>query len=72
MFSTTRKIAHNVPSKNVIEVYENTPGSLKVIAKFTNAEDLLEYDKIHNLNADQISVNDCVLLGWDELYDFLN
>ena len=54
-------------TKALVKVYEGS----KVIATFNSIEALLEWDKKHNVNADQVSVNDCVLLGWDELYYFV-
>ena len=56
--------------KNIIEVYDNSRLH-KVITTFTNVKELLKYNEIHNLSADQIAINDCVLMGWDELYYFL-
>ena len=57
--------------KDIIEVFES-PLSSKVIATFDNVDDLLKYNETHNLMADQISINCCILYGWDELHLFLN
>lgn len=53
-----------------IEVFENST-SLNVIRRFSTIESLVYANKTFNWSADQISVNDCVLMGWDELYDFI-
>ena len=65
--STTFKIK---VMKNKIEVFK-TPLSDEVIKTFDNVDDLLKYNETHSLMADQIAINDCILLGWDELYMFL-
>ena len=57
-------------TKASCEVFKSST-SLKVIATFNNVEELYKYAKENNLYADQCAVNDCVLLGWDELYDFV-
>lgn len=57
-------------TKATIQVFESSV-SPKVIAEFNTIEALEEWNKEHNVNADQVAVNDCVLLGWDELYDFV-
>ena len=57
-------------TKASCEVFES-PSSLKVIKTFNNVEALYNYAKENNLYADQCAINDCVLLGWDELYDFV-
>ena len=57
--------------KNKIEVFKK-PLSDEVIKTFDNVDDLLKYNEVHSLMADQIAINDCILLGWDELYMFLN
>ena len=56
--------------KAKIEVLESSLSS-KVIATFKTIEELLEWNKKHNVYADRIAINDCVLYGWDELYDFV-
>ena len=56
--------------KNKIEVYKSNLLT-EVIATFNKIEDLLKYNKKHNISATQIVINDCVLYGWDELYYFL-
>lgn len=53
-----------------IKVYEN-PVSPKVIATFGDTEELETYAQKNNLSADQVSINGYMLLGWDELYDFV-
>jgi len=53
-----------------INVYESSL-STKVIAKFDYIEELLEWNKQNDVYADQVEVNDCMLYGWDELYDFV-
>ena len=45
--------------------------SEEIIRRFSSIEDLLEWNKQHNVYADQIAINDMQLLGWDELYDFV-
>ena len=57
-------------TKAKIEVYESSL-STEVIATFGSIEDLIVWNETHNVNADQVSVNDCILLGWDELYYFV-
>jgi hypothetical protein len=57
--------------QNKIEVYKDSLSD-KVIATFDSVDSLLKYNKKHNLSADQIAINDCVLYGWDELYYFIN
>ena len=54
-----------------------------VVYKDVSCEEVLkEFDYIENLeiwaaqqpreiDADQVTINGCVLLGWDELYDFV-
>ena len=56
--------------KAKIEVFES-PLSSKVIANFKTIEELLKWNKKHDVFADRVAVNDCVLMGWDELYDFV-
>lgn len=57
-------------TKCKIEVFEN-PTSSKVINTFASIEELLKSNESENYMADQITINDCVLYGWDELYDFV-
>jgi len=57
-------------TKAKIEVYES-PLLDKVIVTFNTIEELEKWNETHNVYADQISVNGCVLYGWDELYDFV-
>jgi hypothetical protein len=56
--------------KAICKVYEN-PISNKVIATFTDTDDLEEYARINHTPADQVEVNGYMLLGWDELWDFV-
>ena len=56
--------------KAKIEVFES-PLSSKIIATFKTIEELLEWNKTHDVFADRVAVNDCVLMGWDEVYDFV-
>tara|TARA_R110001606_G_scaffold180242_1_gene326882 strand:+ start:134 stop:310 length:177 start_codon:yes stop_codon:yes gene_type:complete len=53
-----------------IEVFES-PLSSNLIAKFNSIEELIAANKFKNYMADQIAINNCVLYGWDELYDFV-
>lgn len=55
--------------KAKINVYEI--GSSKIIASFSSIADLEKANEKHNWNADQIEVNGMLLMGWDELYDFV-
>ena len=57
-------------TKAKVEVYESNISS-KVIATFKTINELVKWNEKHNVYADQISINDCMLLGWDELYDFV-
>ena len=53
-----------------IIVYENS-FSDKVKIQFNNIIDLLKYnDNIEELNADQISIDDRLMMGWDEIMWF--
>jgi len=56
--------------KAKIEVFESAL-STKVIATFKTTQELLNWNAKHNVFADRIAVNDCVLMGWDELYYFV-
>lgn len=56
--------------KAKIEVFKSAL-STKVIATFKTTQELLNWNAKHNVFADRIAVNDCVLMGWDELYDFV-
>ena len=56
--------------KAKIEVFESA-FSTNVIATFKTIQELLNWNAKHNVFADRIAVNDCVLIGWDELYDFI-
>ena len=58
-----------------ILVYES-PLSNNIIKSFNTLRDFdkwIEYDKNVNLDifANQVSVNGCILLGFDELFDFI-
>ena len=53
-----------------IEVYKSSTSS-EIVAEFTTIEELLTWNETHDVYADQISVNECMLMGWDELYDFV-
>jgi len=57
-------------TKAKIEVYESSL-SMNVIYRFSCIEQLLAMNARRNWNADQIAINDCVLMGWDELYVFV-
>lgn len=59
-----------MPTKAKIEVFES-PLSDKVIKTFNTIEDLEKWNETNNIHADRISVNGYLLLGWDELYDFV-
>lgn len=48
----------------LIEVYEND----QVIASFTDKSTADEYFSTHDIYADNIAINNQVLMGWDE-YD---
>jgi len=56
--------------KAKIEVFES-PISDKVVATFDNVQDLETYAEKHSTPADCVAINDMILLGWDELYDFV-
>ena len=56
--------------KAKIEVFESA-FSTNVIATFKTIQELLNWNEKHNVFGDRIAVNDCVLMGWDELYDFV-
>jgi hypothetical protein len=56
--------------KAKIEVFES-PLSSKVIATFKTIRDLIKWNKKHNVFADTVAVNGCLLYDWDELYDFV-
>ena len=58
-------------TKANVQVYENSI-SESVIARFSDIESLVEWNKAKNVSADQVSVNNFMLLGWDELYDFID
>lgn len=53
-----------------IEVLES-PTDLKVIATFDDTDELIEWNKTHNVNADQIVVNGNFLYRWTELFYFI-
>jgi len=53
--------------KAKIEVYELN--SDKLIATYKTVEELEANAK--GIMADQVVINDCVLYGWDEIYDFV-
>lgn len=57
-------------TKCKIEVFESSLSS-NVIKTFNSIEALIKANETENWSADQIAVNDCVLYGWDELYDFV-
>lgn len=57
-------------TKCKIQVFES-PLSSNVIKTFNSIEDLVKANETYNWSADQIAVNDSILLGWDELYDFV-
>jgi len=63
--------------KAKIEVYKRCLTILddsgdELLSSFNSTDALLKWNKIHNVCADQISVNDHMLYGWDELYDFVD
>lgn len=53
--------------KASIQVFELN--STKLIATYSTIEELMS--NAENLMADQVVINDCVLYGWDEIYDFV-
>ena len=57
-------------TKCKIQVFES-PLSSNVIKTFNSIEALVKANETYNWSADQIAVNDSILLGWDELYDFV-
>lgn len=62
-------------TKARIKVYAS-PTSDEVVAQFKSIEELEDWveeqqEKGEIIFADRVSVNDMVLLGWDELYDFV-
>lgn len=57
-------------TKAKIVVYE-TPLSDSILKEFDNMEEFEMWSSGKDLQADQVSVNGFVLLGWDELYDFI-
>lgn len=62
-------------TKARIKVYAS-PTSDEVVAQFKSIEELEDWvgDQLirgTTIFADQVSVNNMVLLGWDELYDFI-
>lgn len=60
-------------TKAKVEVFEERkdPPGKDSIATFDTIEELIKWNETHNVRADQITVNGLVLLGWDELYDFI-
>ena len=61
-----------------IEIQEVNPNNTKITGEgagcgktFKTTQELLNWNAKHNVFADRIAVNDCVLMGWDELYDFV-
>ena len=63
---------------NVIKVFDNHPvRGLELWKTFTSLSDFehwMEFDRNPrvDVDADQVEVNGHMLLGWDELGDFLN
>lgn len=58
-------------SRLKINVYES-PLSDKITHSFNNMRKFEAWTETQKgLFADQIEVNGCILLGWDELYDFV-
>ena len=58
-------------TKAKIEIYVNS-FSDDLLETFNTIEELEAYaDEFPGLMADQISINGMILLGWDELYDFV-
>ena len=58
-----------------IEVFVK-PNSTEILKTFNSISELeqwIEHDKHPTLDidADQVAINDQVLLGWDELYEFI-
>lgn len=53
-----------------IEVFEDSM-SEKVIATFNSIDDLMVAAKKNKWVADQVAINDCILYGWNEIYDFV-
>lgn len=54
-----------------IEVFK-CPFSCEVVAEFDNITELELYAWQHNTEADRVAIDDMVLLGWDELEQFVN
>jgi len=55
-----------------IKVFES-PLSDKVIQEFKTTSELEKWadEQKEPVFADRVSVNNCILYGWDELYDFI-
>jgi hypothetical protein len=49
-----------------IEVYDKPFGGT-IVKRFTSKEELEKYAIEHNTSADCVVINNCVMLGWDEL-----
>lgn len=57
--------------KNIIDIYTDSNVN-EILISFDNFKDFLEWNKDKEIYADRIAVNDCILMGWDELYKFKN
>lgn len=55
--------------KNIIDIYTDSNVN-EILISFDNFKDFLEWNKDKEIYADRIAVNDCILMGWDELYKF--
>tara|TARA_R100000234_G_C4869290_1_gene122603 strand:+ start:65 stop:238 length:174 start_codon:yes stop_codon:yes gene_type:complete len=54
-----------------IEIYKNSISS-EIIKTCSTIQELFDYNKnVKSLFADQISINDKIMLGWDEIEEYL-
>ena len=54
-----------------IEIYKNSISS-EIIKTCSTIQELFDYNEnVKSLFADQISINDKIMLGWDEIEEYL-
>tara|TARA_R110002074_G_scaffold137593_1_gene282719 strand:+ start:1132 stop:1320 length:189 start_codon:yes stop_codon:yes gene_type:complete len=53
-----------------VQVFKNNLSSEEV-KSFGSIEDFLKWNDKNNVFADCVAINDCLLLGFDELFDFV-